>query len=259
MKYKNLIVEIKDSTALITFNRPQVLNAMNTETVTELGQAVAALEKAEQVKAIVLTGAGRAFIAGADIAEMSGKTPEQARQYSELGHRVMSSLQELNKPVIAAVNGYALGGGVEVLLSCDITIASDQAKFGLPETILGVIPGWGATQRVARLIGTTRAKELIFTGQIIDARTAYEFGLINRIVPHDQLMQTVMDMAEKISAQGPCALARAKQVINQGIEKSLGDGCKLEIEAFYNLFATEDQKEGMQAFIEKRKPCFTGK
>jgi enoyl-CoA hydratase len=259
MNYKNLIVEIKNKIAVLTFNRPQVLNAMNTETVAELGNAITKMESDDQIAVVVLTGAGRAFIAGADIAEMSSKTPEQARHYSKLGHTVMHRLETLKKPVIAAVNGYALGGGVEVLLSCDISIASDQAKFGLPETILGAIPGWGATQRAARLVGITRTKQLIFTGEIIDARTAYEFGLINRIVPHDQLMQAVMDMAQKISMQGPCALAEAKKTINEGIEKTLEDGCKLEINAFCRLFATEDQKEGMKAFLEKRKPCFTGK
>ncbi len=259
MNFKNIIVDSKNNTAVITFNRPQVLNAMNTETVTELGTAITEIEKDATIKVMVMTGAGRAFIAGADIAEMSSKTPEQARIYSELGHMVMHAIQNTRRPTIAAVNGYALGGGVEVMLSCDICIASDQARFGLPEAMLGVIPGWGATQRAARLIGIAQAKQLIFAGEIIDARTAYEIGLINRIVPHDQLMQAVMDLAQKIGEQSPLALAQAKKVIHEGIDKSLEDGCKLEIEAFCSLFATEDQKEGMRAFLEKRKPRFAGK
>jgi enoyl-CoA hydratase len=258
MKYKNLLIEISGATAVVTFNRPAVLNAMNTETVQELGAAVTVLEQNPQVRVIILTGAGRAFIAGADISEINSKTPSQAREYSELGHRVMQQMQSLKKPFIASVNGFALGGGTEVVLSCDITIASEQAKFGLPETVLGVIPGWGGTQRAARLIGTAKTKELIFTGEIIDARRALEIGLINRIVPHEQLIDVTMGLAQKIAEQGPLALAMAKKVINEGIEKNLNDACRLETEAFSSLFSTQDQQEGMKAFLEKRKPIFTG-
>ena len=258
MKYKNLLIEISGATAVVTFNRPAVLNAMNTETVTELGVAITELEQDQTVRAVVLTGVGRSFIAGADISELSSKTPAQAREYSELGHRVMQQIQSLQKPVIASVNGFALGGGTEVVLSCDFSIASEQAKFGLPETVLGVIPGWGATQRAARLIGTAKTKELIFTGEIIDARRAFEIGLINRVVPQEQLMAVTMGLAQKIAEQGPLALAMAKKVINEGIEKNLADACRLETEAFCSLFTTQDQKEGMKAFLEKRKPKFTG-
>jgi enoyl-CoA hydratase len=258
MEYKNLLVVLQGSAAIITFNRPTVLNAMNTETVQELGAAMTALEQNPQVRVIILTGAGRAFIAGADISEISSKTPAQAREYSELGQRVMQLIQNLKQPVIAAVNGFALGGGTEVVLSCDICIASEQAKFGLPEATLGVIPGWGGTQRAARLIGTAKAKELIFTGEIIDARRAFEIGLISRVVPHEQLMAVVMGLAQKIGECGPLALAMAKKAINEGIEKNLIDACRLETEAFSSLFATKDQQEGMKAFLEKRKPKFTG-
>jgi enoyl-CoA hydratase len=259
MQYRNLLVEIRDTTAIVTFNRPAVLNAINTETVTELGAALAALAENAQVRVIILTGSGRAFVAGADIAEMSTKTPAQARAYSELGHRVMDSIQSLKKPVIAAVNGYALGGGTEVVLSCDFSIASDQARFGLPETILGVIPGWGATQRAARLIGTAHTKELIFTGALIDARTACEIGLINRVIPHEQLMDNVLQLAQKIGEQSPLALSMAKKIINEGMDKSLREGCSLETEVFSSLFDSHDQKEGMKAFLEKRKPQFSGR
>jgi len=259
MKYHNLLVEIKNTIATVIFNRPAVLNAMNTETVTELGDAVTALEENSRVRIIILTGTGKAFVAGADIAEMSTKTPAQARAYSKLGHRVMNTIQTLKKPVIAAVNGYALGGGTEVVLSCDICIASELAKFGLPETILGIIPGWGATQRAARLIGTAHAKELIFTGTLIDARTACEIGLINRVVPHEQLMDAVMLLAQKISEQSPLALSVAKKIIHDGLDKNLSEGCRLETKVFSSLFGTADQKEGMTAFLEKRKPQFLGK
>ena len=259
MQYRNIIVEIKGTTAIVTFNRPEVLNAMNTETVTELGGAIAALGENSQVRVIILTGAGKAFIAGADIAEMSTKTPAQARAYSELGHRVMQTIQNLKKPVIAAVNGYALGGGTEVVLSCDICIASEHAKFGLPETILGVIPGWGATQRAARLIGTAQTKELVFTGGLIDARKACEIGLINRVVTHEQLMDAVMLLAQKIGEQSPLALSMAKKIINEGLDKSLLEGCRMETDTFSSLFDSQDQKEGMKAFLEKRKPQFSGR
>jgi enoyl-CoA hydratase len=258
MEYRNLLIDIQGSAAIITFNRSEVLNAMNTEAVRELGVAMEKLEQNPQVRVIILTGAGRAFIAGADISEISTKTPAQAREYSEIGQQVMHLMQNLKKPVIAAVNGFALGGGTEVVLSCDVSIASEQAKFGLPEATLGVIPGWGGTQRASRLIGIARAKELIFTGEIIDARRAFEIGLINRVVPHEQLMDVVMGLAKKIGECGPLALSVTKKVIAEGIEKSLNEACTLETEAFSSLFTTNDQKEGMKAFLEKRKPRFTG-
>jgi enoyl-CoA hydratase len=186
------------------------------------------------------------------------KTPAQAREYSEMGQRVMQLIQNLKQPVIASVNGFALGGGTEVVLSCDISIASEQAKFGLPEATLGVIPGWGGTQRAARLIGTAKAKELIFTGEIIDAHRAFEIGLVSRVAPHEQLMDVTMGLAQKIAEQGPLALAMAKKIINEGVDKNLMDACRLETEAFCSLFISKDQKEGMKAFLEKRKPQFSG-
>lgn len=258
MTYKNILVAGEQEVAVLTFNRPQVLNALNTATVAEALEAMQCLEQDSAVRVIILTGAGRAFVAGADIAEMSSKTPEQARAYSELGHRLMNRIQYMDKPVIAAVNGYALGGGTEVALCCDIRIASEKAHFGLPEAILGIIPGWGATQRAARLIGPALTKELIFTGQPIDARRAMDIGLVNRVVAHETLMPAAMDMAHKISCQGQLALAQAKRVINQGIDQPLPEGCRMEIDAFVSLFTTQDHREGMQAFVEKRKPNFKG-
>ena len=211
------------------------------------------------MRAIILTGTGKAFIAGADIPEMA--TRHRYRRVPIPGWDTGSwiTIQTLKKPVIAAVNGYALGGGTEVALSCDICIASEQARFGLPETILGILPGWGATQRAARLIGTARTKELIFTGELIDARKACEIGLINRVVPHEQLMDAVMLLAQKISEQSPLALSAAKKIIHEGLDKNLSEGCRLETKVFSSLFGAADQKEGMKAFLEKRKPRFSGK
>ncbi len=257
--YKNIILKLEEEKAYLTFNRPTVLNALNTEVVTEGIDAVDIVRKNKGVKVLVLTGSGRAFVAGADIAEMCDKNRQEARVYSELGHRFMKSVQDLEIPVIAAINGFALGGGLEVALACDIRIASEQAKFGLPETILGIIPGWGATQRAARLIGTSLTKELIFTGEFIDAKRAFEIGLINRVVPHESIMQEVERLADRICIQGKIALKCAKRVINEGINRTLEEACRMEIDAFIECFDTEDRKEGMTAFLEKRKPDFKGK
>ncbi len=255
-KYKNIKITIEKNIATLTFNRPDVLNALNSETVSETLAAVQELENKSGIRVIILTGAGRAFIAGADISEMIRKTPEDAQRYSELGHDLMNTIQFMEKPVIAAVNGYALGGGTEVALACDIRLASDKAKFGLPETSLAVIPGWGATQRAARLIGPAMAKELIFTGDIISADRALGIGLVNQIVPPENLMAAAMDMAGKICRNGQIAISQAKKIINEGIDKSFKDGCRMETDAFVTCFQTEDQKEGMKAFLEKRKPDF---
>ena len=197
-EFNNILVNIENNIAILSFNRPDVLNALNTETVKELIEAFKAFEKDKEVRTISVTGSGKSFVAGADISEMEGKSPEDARQYSELGHTLMDMIQDINKPVIAAINGYALGGGTEVALSCDIRFASDKAQFGLPETILGIIPGWGATQRAARLIGPALTKELIFTGEIITAQRAQEMGLVNRIIPHENLMDETLKLAQKI-------------------------------------------------------------
>ncbi|MFC1591203.1 enoyl-CoA hydratase/isomerase family protein [Thermodesulfobacteriota bacterium] len=256
--YTTITVEHQDSIALLTFNRPRVLNALNTEVISEALDAVRALGEDRAVRVLVLTGAGRAFVAGADIAEMFDKTPQEARVYSELGHSLMSTIQNLGKPVIAAVNGFCLGGGMEVALACDIRIASEKAQFGLPETILGIIPGWGATQRAARLLGPSLAKELIFTGKRVGARRALEIGLVNRVVHPAGLMSCTLEMARGICRQGQLALAQAKRVITEGLDQPLPDGLGLEIDAFESLFETADRKEGMRAFIEKRKPDFRG-
>ncbi len=256
--FKNILVSLESNIAILSFNRPEVLNALNTETINELIEAFKAFETESEVRTIIVTGNGKSFVAGADISEMEGKTPEDARQYSELGHSLMDRIQNINKPVIAAINGYALGGGTEIALSCDIRLASDKAQFGLPETILGIIPGWGATQRAARLIGPALTKELIFTGEIITAQRAKKMGLVNRVIPHEDLMDETLKIAQKICEQSSISLSHAKDVINRGLEKTLKEGCRMEVAAFVSCFQTEDQKEGMKAFIEKRKPVFKG-
>jgi len=256
--YTTLTLEKKDQTALLTFNRPEVLNALNTTVATESLDALQSIQNDPDVRVLILTGAGRAFVAGADITEMQAKNAEQARIYSELGHRFMNTLQDLPQPVIAAINGFALGGGLEVALACDIRIASESAQFGLPETILGIIPGWGATQRTARLVGTAKTKEMIFTGRRIKAAEALSMGLVNQVVPNEELMDTVNEMAATMCRQGQTALRHAKTVINNGMDLNLDEALRLEIDTFVDLFDTDDRREGMQAFLEKRKPNFTG-
>jgi len=256
--YTTLTLEKKEHIALLTFNRPEVLNALNTTVATESLDALQSIANDPDVRVLILTGAGRAFVAGADIAEMAAKNVEQARVYSELGHRFMNTLQNLPQPVIAAINGFALGGGLEVALACDIRIASEGAQFGLPETILGIIPGWGATQRTARLVGTAKTKEMIFTGRRIKADEALSMGLVNQVVPDEELMDTVNEMAAAMCRQGQTALQHAKTAINRGIDLNLDQALRLEIDTFVDLFDTDDRREGMTAFLEKRKPNFTG-
>jgi enoyl-CoA hydratase len=256
--YTTLKLERDGHTALITFNRPKVLNALNTMVATEGLDAVQSISTDPSVRVVILTGAGRAFVAGADIAEMETKTAEEARIYSELGHRFMNALQDLPQPVIAAINGFALGGGLEVALACDIRIAAASAQFGLPETILGIIPGWGATQRTARLVGAAKTKEMIFTGRRFSSAEALDMGLVNRVVPDNELMETVRTMTALMCRQGQTALRHAKTVVNRGLDLTLDEALRLEIDTFVDLFDTDDRREGMRAFLEKRKPNFTG-
>lgn len=255
-KQPSITVKKDAAVATLTFNRPHVHNALNTETIDATLAAIEDLQCDREVKAVVITGAGHAFIAGADISEMLRKTQPQARRYAALGHSLIRTIASLDKPVIAAINGHCFGGGMEVALACDFRIASDKAEFGLPEALLGIIPGWGATQRAARLLGTAITKELIFTGASMDASRALKTGLINHIVPHDTLIAFTMELAMKICRQSRNALSRAKKVINDGVDTTLPEACQLEIDAFVACFETEDQKEGMSAFLEKRKPDF---
>jgi enoyl-CoA hydratase len=260
MDYQNILFAVEEGVATVTFNRPKALNAMNSETITELLAAVNVCNADEAIKVLVLTGAGdRAFVAGADIAEMQNMRPQEMLAFCELGQETLRSMETTPKPVIAAVNGFALGGGTEIALACDIRFASEKAVFGLPEILIGVIPGWGGTQRLPRLIGMGLAKEMIISGERIDAQRAYEIGLVNRIFPADQLLPETLKFARKLAAIPGFAVKMAKHSINFGYDLTLENAYRLEAECCAQCFSTDDQKEGMTAFLEKRKPAFTGR
>jgi enoyl-CoA hydratase len=258
MPTENILVERDGPVAVITVNRPKLLNALNSATLRELTHAVR--EVGESSGAIILTGAGeKAFVAGADISEMSPMTPWSAREFSELGHVLTALLEDLPCATIAAVNGYALGGGTELAVACDMIYASENARFGLPEVTLGITPGFGGTQRLVRLVGKLRAKEIIFTGDMVDARRAVEMGLANAVLPRDQLLPHCKAVAQKIATRGPLAVARAKRLVERGYDMPLRAANRQEAETFALLFDTQDRAEGMRAFLEKRTAKFTGK
>jgi enoyl-CoA hydratase len=259
MAYAHLLVEKNDHIAEITINRPDKLNALNREVIDQLSQCFQALEQDASVRCIIITGAGeKAFVAGADISEFANFSVEQGRDLSEEGHRKLFSLvEELNTPVIAAVNGFALGGGLELAMGCHIRIASDNARMALPEVSLGVIPGYGGTQRLPRLIGKGRAMEMIATAQMINAETALSYGLVNHVVPQAELMDKAREIASKIIKNSPTAIGFALQAVNASDNKEV-DGFQEEIELFGEAFGTGDFKEGTTAFLEKRKPDFKG-
>jgi enoyl-CoA hydratase len=260
MELKNILIEITDGIGMIKINRPQALNALNSEVVEELESALREVEQDADVKVVVITGAGeKAFVAGGDIKEMSGMDPAAARAFSQRGHRLINSMEQMKKPIIAAVNGYALGGGLELALACDFIYASEKARLGLPEVTLGVIPGFGGTQNLPRLIGINRAKELIFSGKQLTAQQARDWGLVNEVVPGEELMSRVLEIAKKIAANGPLAVAAAKDAINNGLDMAKEDGLRFEGAVFSLLFDSADQKEGMGAFVEKRPAAFKGK
>lgn len=259
MNYKNILVEIVEKIGIIKINRPQALNALNIETIHELNDLVHQWNREDDIKVIIITGEGKAFVAGADIAEMKDMTKQQAIDFSEMGQRVLSLIESQEKPVIAAVNGFALGGGCELAMACDIRIASDKARLGQPEVNLGVIPGFAGTQRLSRMVGTAKAKELIFTGDMVDAQTALSIGLVNQVVPLENLMNTAMEMAKKIASKGPTAIKLAKRVISRGIETDFATGSSFEVDAFGECFASGEAKEGMSAFLEKRAPKWSQK
>jgi len=253
MDFKHLLVSKAEGIGWIRFNRPPV-NALNTETVLEIAQAFDWFAAQDDVSVIVATGEGKAFVAGADIAEMSGFTPMQARVFAQNGHRALAKIANIEKPVIAAVNGFALGGGCEIALACDIRVLAETAKIGQPEVNLGLIPGFGGTQRLARLVGPGVAKELIFTADAIPAAEALRIGLANKVVPLENLVETATEMAKKIASKGPTAVKLAKTCINRGLDTDLTTGNAYEIEAFGVCFASEEPAEGTKAFLEKRKP-----
>jgi len=259
MSSKNIILEINEGIAFITINRPGALNALNEALLDELIDVFINVKKNVEVKAIILTGKGKAFISGADIAEMNKLTPVEGRALMMKGHNVMDLIESLEKPVIAAINGFALGGGCELAMACDIRISSEKAKFGQPEVNLGIIPGFGGTQRLSRLVGKGMAKYLIMTAEIISADEALRIGLVERVVPAEELMGNAVKVTKTIMSKAPYAVAVAKSVINNGISLDMKSACTLEIESFTAPFSSDDKKEGMSAFLEKRTPHFTNK
>ena len=259
MKYENIIFQVKDGIATITFNRPETLNALNSDILKELSQALDEIAQDENIRVLILTGAGeKAFVAGADINELAAFNTLEAKHFSEEGHVLMHKLQTLPIPVIAAVNGFALGGGSEIALACDFIYASENAMFGLPEINLGIIPGFGGTQRLPRLIGKNRAKEMIFTGKMIPATEAQAMGMVNKVCSPEQLMDEVVRTAQTMASKGKVTLRAAKQAVNNGMNVDLATGCSIETDAFSLCMASPDAKEGTSAFLEKRKPDFKG-
>lgn len=259
MAYENIIFQLDEGIATITFNRPKALNALNDELLGEFSLALDDIMKNEDVRVLILTGAGeKSFIAGADITELTTFNALQAKNFSRRGQKAINKLQELAIPVIAAVNGFALGGGNEVAIACDFIYASENAVFGLPEINLGIMPGFGGTQRLPRLIGKNMAKEMIFTGKMIRADEAFRIGLVNKICSPESLMDEVLKTAKNIASKGKVSLRGAKHAVNSGMNSDLVTGCRIEIDAFALCFASEDAKEGTVAFLEKRKAEFKG-
>jgi enoyl-CoA hydratase len=259
MDYKNLLVNTTSSVATITFHRPTVLNALNHETLEELERAITAVESNPEVNVLILTGEGKAFIAGADIGQMKSMTPLEAREFATLGHRVLRHLEASRLAVIAAVNGFALGGGCEVLMACDIVLASAAAKIGQPEINLGIHPGFGGTQRLTRLVGAAKAKELLMTGASLTAEEACRIGLVNKVVAPEKLLEETGVLAAQIAGKSPLQIAYIKALVNTGRDIELSAACDLEITSFAASFTSHDQLEGMAAFLEKRPAKFSGR
>lgn len=259
MEYKNLLVELEDGILSITLNRPKQLNALNIDTFNEINQALKFAQDTDEVKALLFTGAGeKAFIAGADIKEFSNFSIKQAKQLSKNGHRTFRKIEKFKKPIIAAINGFALGGGLELAMACHFRIASDNAKFGQPEVNLGLIPGYAGTQRLPMLIGKGNAMELLMTGDMIDAQRAKELGLVNSVTTQEELLPAAKKRLQKIMSKSPKAISGIIKTVNAFYNKGK-NGFKTEIDYFGNSFGTEDFKEGVSAFMEKRKPNFSGK
>ena len=259
MAYETLLVDVRDRIATITINRPDKLNALNDATIAEIGAAVDALRDDGTVGGIVLTGAGRAFVAGADIGVLAAQGPVDARERARQGQAVFRRIETSPKPVIAAVNGFALGGGCELAMACHVRIASENAKFGQPEVKLGITPGFGGTQRLARLVGRGRALQLLLTGEQIGAAEALRIGLVNAVVPAAELLGTATAMLTQMLANAPLAIALCIEAVDRGLDMSVDEGCTLEANHFGLLAATDDMREGMRAFLEKRPAQFAGR
>ena len=249
----NVLYELKDNVAIITINRPDALNALNADVLKELDAILTQAEKDEEVYVLVITGGGRAFVAGADVAHMAGLNPVDAQAFGKFGVSVINRIENISKPVIAAVNGFALGGGCELAMACDIRIAGDKAKFGQPEVTLGIIPGFGGTQRLPRIVGLAKAKEITFTGKVISAEEALQIGLVNQVVPNDELMGVTLEMANTIAQNAQIAVRQSKIAINTGMQCDVRTGLEIEAQSFPLCFSTEDQKDAMAAFINKSK------
>lgn len=252
MTYENLLLKREGNIGILSINRPDELNALNGKLLEELDRAIDNISMDEEIYVLIITGEGRAFVAGADISEMKDKNSMEARDFAEKGLSVFRKIELMEKPVIAAINGFALGGGCELAMCCDVRIASDKAKFGQPEVGLGITPGFGGTQRLSRLVGIGIAKELIFTAKIIRSDEAMRIGLVNEVAPASELMDVALKLANDIASKGQLALRYAKSAINRGIETDIETGMEIEKDLFALCFATEDQKEAMTAFLEKR-------
>jgi enoyl-CoA hydratase len=259
MNYELLTFQVADRIATITANRPDKLNALNDALMRELGLAIEEARSRDDVGAVLLTGAGRAFVAGADIAELAGQSATEGKARAERGQRVFRLFETSPKPTLAAINGFALGGGCELAMACHLRIASDAAKFGQPEVKLGIVPGYGATQRLPRLVGKGRALQLLLTGEMIDAAEAYRIGLVNRVVGAGELLEASRAMLLGILAQGPLAVAHCIEAVDRGYNLPLDDAIALEASYFGLLSASADKAEGMRAFLDKRAPQFGGR
>lgn len=258
--YQTLIYEKKENIGVLTINRPQRMNAISNELTSELKKFLDEIENDDELRVLVITGAGdKAFVAGADINELVDRDALIGRRVSRQRQEIFSRIENLHVPAIAAINGYALGGGLELALACSIRVCSDKAQFGAPEVKLGIIPGDGGTQRLPRLVGLGRAMEMILTGDFIDAEEAYRIGLVNKIVPHEELMEKAMELAKKIASRPPLAVRYAKETVNRSLEGSTVSGFALESFLHALSCTTEDKKEGVSAFLEKRKGIFKGR
>ena len=259
MSFRDLTLSVADRVATLTVNRPDKLNALSDAVIRQLGEAIEEVRARDDVAGVIVTGAGRAFVAGADIAELTGQTPEAARQLAQRGQAVFRRFETSTKPVIAAVNGFALGGGCELAMACHVRIAGESAKFGQPEVKLGLVPGYGGTQRLPRLVGRGRALQLLLTGEMIDAQEAFRIGLVNRVVPNEQLMTAAVEMMRAMLANAPLALADCIELVTDGLDLPLEEALAIEAQRFGELAETEDMAEGTAAFLAKRPARFQGR